>query len=72
VWLRSQSVGADERKKVTGNQIVNLMPRFNAGKEFNEREDQSISVFVNVINLSDTARNSCIMMALQIKEGFYC
>jgi predicted histone-like DNA-binding protein len=33
-WLRSQSVGAEQREKVFGNQIINLMPRFNAGKEF--------------------------------------
>lgn len=33
-WLRSQSVGVEHREKVSGNQIVNLMPRFNAGKEF--------------------------------------
>ena len=32
-WLRSQSVGAEQREKVSRRQIVNLMPRFNAGKE---------------------------------------
>jgi nucleoid DNA-binding protein len=33
-WLRSQSVGAEQKEKVSGKQIINLMPRFNAGKEF--------------------------------------
>jgi predicted histone-like DNA-binding protein len=33
-WLRSTSEGADTAEEVRGRQITNLLPRFNAGKEF--------------------------------------
>ena len=33
-WLRSTSKGANTAEQVSGEQITNLMARFNAGKEF--------------------------------------
>ena len=33
-WLRSTSDGVEEAAKVRGDQIINLIPRFNPGKQF--------------------------------------
>lgn len=33
-WLRSTSNGAETPEEVRGSQVTNLIPRFNAGKEF--------------------------------------
>ncbi len=33
-WLRSTSEGAETARKVSGDQITSLIPRFNAGKQF--------------------------------------
>jgi len=33
-WLRSSAEGVEEATKVRGEQIINLIPRFNPGKRF--------------------------------------
>ena len=33
-WLRSTSDGVEEAAKVRGDQVINLIPRFNPGKQF--------------------------------------
>lgn len=33
-WLRSETEGAESPESVRGNQIIGILPRFNAGKEF--------------------------------------
>jgi predicted histone-like DNA-binding protein len=38
-WLRSEAEGADSTESVRGNQITNVLPRFNPGKEFKKALD---------------------------------
>lgn len=33
-WLRSTAEGVEEAAKVRGEQVTNLIPRFNPGKQF--------------------------------------